>query len=101
MNATGKRGHVQLGSHSLIEFLLGDGVHPGWLDEQKHHPFATVAKCPGYPANRAERQATKNAGRGVLPGGGSESESGFIFGCSQNSRAAGMIRRMSGTRSTL
>jgi hypothetical protein len=29
-------------SDSLIEFLLGNGKRPGWLDEQKHHPFARL-----------------------------------------------------------
>jgi len=31
-------------SPSLIDFLLGDGIHPGWLDEQRHHAFAPMAR---------------------------------------------------------
>ena len=29
---------------SLIEFLLGDGTHPGWLDEQRISMYNTLAK---------------------------------------------------------
>lgn len=39
-------------SLSLIEFLLGDGMQPGWLDTQSHHCFARVPlNCPGYPSS--------------------------------------------------
>jgi len=68
-------------THSLIEFLLDDGIRPGWLDEQSHHQFGKVAlRRPGHPAGDAERQAAKNTGRGVWHSGGSESESGPVFG---------------------
>jgi len=33
---------TQHASRSLIEFLLGDGIRPGWLDEQRHHLFARL-----------------------------------------------------------
>jgi hypothetical protein len=28
--------YVEYQTHSLIEFLLGDGIRPGWLDKQSH-----------------------------------------------------------------
>jgi hypothetical protein len=100
MESKSNRTHVQQSSHSLIEFLLGDGIHPGWLDNQNHHPFATTAlKCPGYPAH-AERQAAKSTGRGVWQSA-TESESGSTFVCPQSNKAAGVVRFTSGSRSTL
>jgi hypothetical protein len=36
METTGKKLYVGYQLHSLIEFLLGDGIRPGWLDHQPH-----------------------------------------------------------------
>jgi hypothetical protein len=36
-------------SPSLIDFLLGDGIHPGWLDQQRHHAFAPMARSWSKP----------------------------------------------------
>ena len=37
MKATTLTDRPQYRSNSLLEFLLGDGTHPGWLDTQLHH----------------------------------------------------------------
>jgi len=88
-------------AHSLIEFLLGDGTRPGWLDEQSHHQFGKVAlRRPGDPADDVERQAAKNTGRSVWQSDGTESESGPMFGRSQSNRATGVVGFKSGSRST-
>jgi len=50
METISNRDPIQHRSHSLIEFLLGDGIHPGWLDEQRHHRFGSIAlRLPGLP----------------------------------------------------
>lgn len=57
-------------SHSLLEFLLGNDTHPGWLDKQSHYRFARVElSCPDYPGDQAEKRAVGSTTRGVWHGG--------------------------------
>jgi hypothetical protein len=79
METISNRDPVQHRSHSLIEFLLGDGIHPGWLDEQRHHRFGSIAlRCPGYPGDQTERQSARSRGRGVWHSGGTPSKFGAM-----------------------
>ena len=65
MESISNRAPIQHGSYSLIEFLLGDGIHPGWLNEQSHHRFEGIAlRCAGGPGDQAERQSARSTGRG-------------------------------------
>jgi len=36
MEKTGRQTFAGYQMHSLIEFLLGDGTRPGWLEKQGH-----------------------------------------------------------------
>jgi len=38
METTVRQSDIEYQSHSLIDFLLGDGMQPGWLDKQGHSP---------------------------------------------------------------
>ena len=37
---------------SLIEYLMGDGVHPGWLSRRSHHRPARRIQIRNTPANQ-------------------------------------------------
>ncbi|QNI31155.1 hypothetical protein H7849_18945 [Alloacidobacterium dinghuense] len=64
-------------SCSLVDFLLGDGIRPGWLDKQSHHAFANIeVSCPGYAGDQGRREVTECVVRGVWHGGGAQNAFG-------------------------
>jgi hypothetical protein len=56
---------TQCRAPSLIEFLLGNGTHPGWLDKQSHHTYAGFEqRCPYYSGDRAGEQVAISSASG-------------------------------------
>jgi hypothetical protein len=43
MESIRDRNSSQFAAPSLIEFMLGDGIHPGWLDEQRISMYNSLA----------------------------------------------------------
>ena len=58
-------------SASLIDFLLGAGTHPGWLDQQSYQPLS----CPGYSDDPSGRLTAT----GVWHSGTEQSEFEIAF----------------------
>jgi hypothetical protein len=58
-------------SASLIDFLLGDDNHPGWLDQQSYQPLS----CPGY----SDDPSGMLTARGVWHSSTEQSEFGIAF----------------------
>jgi len=46
METTVRQSDIEYQSHSLIDFLLGDGMQPGWLEKQSHTPSSNAAMVP-------------------------------------------------------
>jgi len=40
-----KQSNFEYQTRSLIDFLLGDGIQPGWLDEQSYGPSLSSARA--------------------------------------------------------
>lgn len=53
METINKQANIEYQTRSLIDFLLGDDIHSGWLDEQSHNPSLSAALTPrkGIEAN--------------------------------------------------
>lgn len=54
METIGKQLHFGYQTHSLIEFLLGDGTRPGWLEKQSRARCLTTSAhtpCSGRLAS--------------------------------------------------
>ncbi len=72
-------------SPSLIDFLLGDGIHPGWLDQQSHHAFGRIAlRCPAY----SDDQSVTLTSRGVWHSNTEQGQFGIGFKRLQSQEAA-------------
>ena len=46
METISKQANIKYQTRSLIDFLLGDGIHPGWLDEQSNNPSLHFLLAP-------------------------------------------------------
>ena len=66
MSTTINPNPVRYISDSLIEFLLGNGNRPGWLDEQRHHPFARLELQSTPTSDRRSANKDQGQARGIV-----------------------------------
>jgi len=74
MEIAGNRTPAPYRFQSLVEFLIGDGVDPGWLDEQSRHSTISLAqRSPGHCGKDLARGGNlrrKSLSQHSDPGGG-------------------------------